>query len=201
MADNGDQQRQRGFAGAPRGSKLPRRGSGSRRNDTSHRRTDSETTESPHQSNEAKPRLSNEATSLQAARKSFEAAAEKSPKVAKFATKKSATKQDRNERPAATGEANRNESKRRIEQQSRLPPRSPETTSTATFVERARADTPSRNPHSLEISRQSKIPSSTAALETRTHRRTPSSAASVASAVSSSDTESSPHQHSLTHFR
>ncbi|KAK8082884.1 hypothetical protein PG996_001665 [Apiospora saccharicola] len=123
MSDNGDQQRQRGSIGAPRGSKLPLKGSGSRRNDASHRRTDSETTGSPQQSSEAKPRLSNEATSLQAARRSFEAAAENSPKVAKL-TKKSAPKPDRAERVAPTGEAPKNETKRRIEQQSRLP-RSP----------------------------------------------------------------------------
>ncbi|KAK8019745.1 diacylglycerol acyltransferase type 2a [Apiospora arundinis] len=152
-------------------------------------RTDSETTESPQQSSEAKARLSNEATSLQAARKSFEAAAEKAPKVTKLATKKSSSKPDRNEKPATTEEAPINESKRRIEQQSRLP-RSPETTSTATFSERSKVDTPSRNPHSLDFSRQSKIPSPSAAPETRTHRRTPSSAASVASAVS--DEPSSP---------
>ncbi|KAK7924503.1 hypothetical protein PG985_006557 [Apiospora marii] len=181
MSDNGDQQRQKGFAGAPRGSKLPLKGSGSRRNDASHRRTDSEPTGSPQQSSEAKPRLSNEATSLQAARRSFEAAAsENPPKVAKF-TKKSAPKPDRADRVAPTGEAPKTESKRRIEQQSRLP-RSPETTSTAAFAERSRVDTPSRNPHSLDLGRQSKIPSPSTTSEIRTHRRAPSSAASVASA-------------------
>ncbi|KAK8137801.1 hypothetical protein PG984_001181 [Apiospora sp. TS-2023a] len=198
MSDNGDQQRQRGSIGAPRGSKLPLKGSGSRRNDTSHRRTDSETTGSPQQSGEAKPRLSNEATSLQAARRSFEAAAENSPKVAKL-TKKSAPKADRAERVASTGEAPKNETKRRIEQQSRLP-RSPETTSTAAFAERSRVDTPSRNPHSLELGRQSKIPSPSTTSETRTHRRAPSSAsvASVASVVSSMDVSSSLYLQHLT---